>query len=346
MSDDMQSRLGTYYARAFPARQDVKVSELVSISAGWESEMYSFNVEYGPVGERRHEGLILRIYPGDDAHGKSAHEFHSMRQLHKAGYPVPQVLVLERENSPFGKPFVIMERIEGQVLWPLLFSSSEEKQQELLTLFCELFVQLHTLDWRPFVDDVASYEMESPYVFVDRWLSTAHDSLARFPRSGFLPVVEWLEERRDGVPCPQPSLVHSDFHPFNILVRDDGSAVVIDWTGLHVSDSRFDLAWTLLLTSTHGSEEWRNRFLQEYERLAGAKVKQIEYFEVCACARRLFDVSVSLSEGAEKRGMRSEAVTMMKQQMGAIKRVYDFLLDKTGIRVEEVEKLFASLTPR
>jgi len=116
MSDDMQSRLQAYCARAFPARREVRVNDVVSVSAGWETDVYSFAVEHGPAWGRRREELILRIYAGDDAHGKSAHKCHGMSQLHKAGYPVPQVLVLERENSLFGKPFVIMERIEGQLL--------------------------------------------------------------------------------------------------------------------------------------------------------------------------------------------------------------------------------------
>jgi len=344
VSDDMQSRLQAYYARAFPARENVKVRQLANITAGWESEMYSFDVEYGPAGEHQREELILRIYPGDDAYSKSAHEFHGMSQLHRAGYPVPRVLVLEREHSPFGKPFVIMERIEGQVLWPLLFGPPEGKQRELLSLFCKLFIQLHALEWRPFVHDVARYDTGDPYIFVDRELSKWRCYLARFPKSDFLPVIEWLESRRDQVPCPRPSPIHWDYHPGNVLLRDDGSAVVIDWTQLDISDSRFDLAWTLLLVSSYQGLEWRERILREYERLAGAPVEQIEYFDVAACFKRLGSVALSLSYGPEKLGMRPEAQADMRQQMGSIKRVYDLLLERTGIKVVEVERLLASLS--
>ena len=96
------------------------------------------------------------------------------------------------------------------------------------------------------------------------------------------------------------------------------------------------------MVSTHGSVEWRNRILQEYERLAGAKVEQIEWFEVLACVWRLRTVTVSLSEGAEKLGMRPDAVGMMKQQMGAIQQVYALLLERTGVRAAEVERLLAA----
>ena len=344
MSDDVQSRLQAYYARAFPARQGVQVSDLARISAGWESDMYSFTVEYGPAGERRREELILRIYPGSDAHDKSAREFHGMSQLHRVGYPVPQVLILERENSPFGKPFVIMERIEGQVLWPLLSSSPKEKQRELLTLFCELFVQLHTLDWPPFERDMARYDTGDPYTFVDHQQREWRLALTDFPQSGFLPVLEWLEARREQVPCLRPAPIHWDYHPGNVLLRDDGSAVVVDWTQVEISDPRFDLAWTLLLMGSNESVEWREFILREYERLAGAQVEQLEYFDVAACTKRLASVYFSLSLGPEKLGMRPDAVAMMKQHMEAHQKVYDLLLERTGIRIAEVERLLASFS--
>jgi len=336
----MRGHLAALYSRAFPDRQGSKVTELAEISAGWESDMYSFTIESGPPGERQCDELILRIYPGEDAHSKSAREYRGMSLLHSAGYPVPQVLVLEREDSPFGKPFVIMERIEGQMLWPVWFGSPEEKQKELLTLFCQLFVRLHTLDWRPFVQDMTSFDTGDPYALLDQELGKTRPYAERFPIAGFLPVFKWLAERRDLVPCEQPSVIHWDYHPGNILLCNDGSAVVVDWTQVEVSDSRFDLAWTLLLVSTYEGKEWYGRILHEYERLAGAKVEQLAFFEVFACLKRLYSVVASLTYGPETMGMRPSAAAIMRQQLGASKRVYDLLLERTGVKVPEVEELW------
>jgi aminoglycoside phosphotransferase (APT) family kinase protein len=342
MSDDIQGPLQATYTSAFPEKQDVQIRDIAHITTGWESDIYSFTLEHGPTTGRQHEELILRIYPGDDAHAKSAREFESMRLLHEMGYPVPQVLILEREHSPFGQPFVIMEKIVGQTMWPLLFRSSGEAQQKLLTQFCDLFVRLHGLEWRPFVDATEHHDGVGDYAFVDGWLATAHQSLAALDRPDFLPIVEWLEKRRDDVPCPRPSVTHQDYHPENVLVRDDGLAVIIDWTNVAISDARFDLAWTLVLVSSYEGIEWRDRMLQEYERLAGAKVEQFEVFEVAACARRLASVVISLADGPEKMGMRPDAVTMMRQQLWALERVYELLLERTGIKMAAAEELFAS----
>lgn len=349
MSDGMQGRLASYCARAFPAKLDVRVAALAQISEGWESDMYSFTVQSGTAGARQSEDLVLRIYPGDDAPAKSAREYRGMRLLHQAGYPVPQVLVLERESSPFGRPFVIMERIQGRQLWPLWFRSPEEKQEEFLTLFCRLFMQLHTLEWRPFAhpqswppgQDPVPNDTPDPYALVDRELGRIHFYLERFPLDGFVPAIEWLVERRDLVPCERPSVVHGDYHPGNIILRDDASAAVVDWTQVGVSDSRFDLAWTLLLVSTYEDAMWHGRILHEYERLAGAKVEQLAFFEVFACLKRLYSVAASLRYGPETLGMRPGAQTMMVQQLAATARVYDLLLDRTGLELPEIEELLA-----
>ena len=116
------------------------------------------------------------------------------------------------------------------------------------SLFCGLLVQLHTLDWRPYVSDPSRYDPSAnPYIFVDQLIEMLKSFLHQFPVDGFAPYAEWLETHRSEAPCARPSPIHWDFHPYNILIRDDGSAIVIDWTQIEISDSRFDLAWTLLL---------------------------------------------------------------------------------------------------
>ena len=339
MNDAVQDGLVSYYARAFPGRKGIRISELVPISEGWESDMYSFVAESGFEGARQREELVLRLYLGDDAHAKSAREWRGMGLLHDAGYPVPQVLILERDDSPFGQPFLIMERIRGRQMWPVWFRSPEEKQEELLTLFCRTFVRLHSLEWQPFVQNPGSFDTLDPYALLDRELGKVRPYIDRFPIAGFLPVVEWLEQRRALAACSRPSVIHWDYHPANILLREDGSAVVVDWTQIDVSDSRFDLAWTLLLVSTYEGREWHGRILHEYERLAGARVERLAFFEVYACLKRLYSVVASLTYGPETLGMRPAAEAIMRQQLGASQQVYELLLERTGMPVPEVEQL-------
>ena len=340
----MRQQIQTYFKQTFPNRQDIQVTDPERIATGWETEIFSFDIDYSMSGESIHESIIMRMYPSDDAHGKSAKEFAAMKQLNAVGYPVPQVHHLERGNSPWGKPFMLMERIEGGIMWPQLVDSSAENQQALLTQFCDLFVQLHQLDWRAFAVDVSRYDLKNRYQFIDNVLDWGAEQLTLFGLTGFLPVVSWLRDRRDDVPCDQPCPIHFDFHPANILLRPDGSAVVLDWSGFEISDARFDLAWTMVLVSSYEGAIWRERILDAYEHQIDAPIQQIEYFEVFACVRRLFSIVASVQGGADKLGMDPNAVSLMKEQMYAHRRVYDLLIERTGIRVREVERMFESVS--
>ena len=61
MGEGMQNSLQTYCERAFPAKQGMRVSDLTSISAGWESDIYSFDIEHGSAEERQREALVSSL---------------------------------------------------------------------------------------------------------------------------------------------------------------------------------------------------------------------------------------------------------------------------------------------
>jgi len=335
----IQQSIQKYLAGVYPDWLALQISNLSDITSGWENDMYAFDLITSHDEVSRQDELVLRIYPGDNALEKSAHEYKSILKLEQAGYPVPHVWLLEQDLHILGRPFVIMQRINGVQMWPVLERAQPAEQERLIHQFCELFVRLHNLDWRPFMEHSATQTISDPYFLIDHWLQAAQASLMKFPDTGLAPILAWLAEHRDALPCTGPSVVHSDFHPGNILLRPDGSAVVIDWPSLQVTDARFDIAWTLLLAYAHMGRDWRDRILNEYEKIEGKGVDQIEVFEVAACARRLFDISVSVSEGAQKMGMRPEAVQSMLEQKDALTRVYNLLVQHTGIQITEIERL-------
>ncbi len=340
LEQEIKSGLLSFYESKFAAWEYIRVPAVTKISDGWENEVYSFAVEYKKNTEQIHEDLILRVYPGDDARQKSAKEFDGMKKLHKLGFPVPEVFMLEVDNSPFGKPFVIMEKIEGRSMWSVLDESTDERKLELIDLFFRMLVDLHALDWRPFASDPSIYETGDKYAFIDNLLPMWRKYMEDFQANEYIPILDWLTERSRDVPCDRLSVIHMDYHTNNVLMRDDGTAFVIDWTSIDVADYRLDLAWTIVLANP----EHRDPILGEYERVSGRKIQEIEYFEVIAGLRRLFSISVSLSDGAARMGMRPEAAEMMKSNVGHIKDVYSLMCDRTGIAIPEVETMISSIS--
>lgn len=343
MPDVTSEALQGYLSAHWPDRIDPAVQGLSAMSAGWESDVYAFDLEHGPSGARRVEPLVLRVYPGAVARRKAEREFRGMSQLMRAGYPVPAVHLLECDASPFDQPFMVMERVDGRPMWPAFRSPSADAVQYLVEQFCALHVRLHALDWRPFVPNPASLEAKGPFAHLDAELAFQRSWIERLEGSGYSRVMEWLQARREMVPCHRPAVVHLDFHPMNVLLRPDGSAVVIDWTNIRVSDARLDLAWTLILTGCVMGMAWRDRILAEYERRAGAPVDEIAYFEALACLRRLLSVAISVHLGPEQLGLRGDAVATMRSQAPSIRWVYNLLLERTGTAVPEAERLLAWL---
>lgn len=338
MTDSRIPAIQSYMETLFPEKENIRVENWRSIQGGWESEIFAFDLQSGRPADQERLPLALRVYSGQGAERKAAHEFTSMRQLFEAGYPVPRVYGWQGADSKGGQPFMIMDFVEGRALWDLMHPAKGAELQSWMQLFCDLFVRLHSLDWRLFVQG-EQVSPDDPYYFVDTWLTEAYQSVAHAQLEDFTPIVDWLRQRRDYLGCARPAAVHLDYHPNNILIGPDGAPAVIDWTSFSVSDPRFDLAWTLTLSFGYMGEEFRDAVLHEYERQAGAPVAEIETFEVFAFARRLFDVAVSLLLGAEARGMRPEAEAAMRRDMPATMRVYQKLVERTGVRIQRLEIL-------
>ena len=335
---EIERILEQYLRVKFPDKTDLSITRLDKLTDGWESDNYLLTVEYGGVPRIRAD-WVWRIYSGAGSQAKAAREFKCTKKLFAAGYPVARVFLLEVEHSPVGRPFIIMEYIQGEVMWDLLGNCSADKQAQLIDQFCRLFVQLHDLDWKQFDESLPGND---PFFFIDQWLNDARKMLQKFPDFVGSTFLEWVAARRALLACTRPSPVHQDFHPGNILVSADGGATVIDWTNFAVTDARFDLGWTLVLAHAYGGLELRSQIFQGYERHTGKQVEQIEAFEAIACARRLLDLTVSLTQGAQSMGMNAQAVEAMRASMDAHRRVHRLFIEYTGLQIEAFDNLFGN----
>ena len=333
---DQKHILEQYLKAMFSDKPALTTLRLDKIADGWESDNHVITIEYGNT-QRTREDWVWRIYSGARNREKAILEFTSMGKLLAAGYPVPRVFLLETDNSPIDRPFVIMEYIQGEVMWRLLDNSSDEKQKQLLDQFCGLNVQLHSLDWKLFDDSLPT---DDPYFFIDQWLDQARDVIQRFPDFDASPFLDWVTAHHDLLACERPSPIQQDFHPGNILLRADGTAMVIDWAHFAVSDFRFDLSWTLVLTHAHGWAGMRDLILKGYESHLGKSVEHIETFEAIACARRLFDLTISLTLGPEHLGMTAQAIDSIRSKMDGHRRVYRLFIERTGLHIKAFDELF------
>jgi aminoglycoside phosphotransferase (APT) family kinase protein len=161
--------------------------------------------------------------------------------------PAPAVLWADAgEDNPFGRPFLVMERIGGEVPvgWHAL---PEPLRGQLAEQAIEELADLHRLS----PPRLGGERLDSP---------TGLDFFAsRLERHEPLPPVLrgalwWL--RRNRPPPTPPAFVHGDFRMGNMVVAGDRLAAVLDWEMAGGGDPLADLAWCFIpLWEPPGVEE-------------------------------------------------------------------------------------------
>ena len=276
------------------------------------------------------------------ADAKAQSEFSKMKLLRDQRYPVPEVFLVEKDANIVGNPFLLMERIDGPLLDEKL-GVSQVEYDKWLDIFCKLFVKLHQLDWKLFATNPEEQSLSDTRFLLTSRLTRYESALDEYHKKELTPILEWLMKRVDGISGATPSFTHGDYHPFNILLDRNDIPYVIDWGASGIDDYRKDLAWTLLLSGTFGSMKMRDDILNNYEKTTQRQVKHIEFFEVTAILRRLFDISTSISLGADELGMRPDAIEMIKSRVDHIKGVRDRLEELTGIVIPKIDSLVDEL---
>jgi aminoglycoside phosphotransferase (APT) family kinase protein len=334
-----ESAISNYLGSVYKEKSDIHVCNLQNITSGWETEILAFEVDWVEDHETVSQKLVARIYPGKDAARKAEREGLMMKGLSKMGYPVPEVHIVELDSQYLGQPFIIMDHIEGGTIDDRL----HEDEEKWTKVFHQLFVDLHQLDWRKMHPNPASIPSNDSYFYIKTTLLDYENQLRYFKKPELLPIIDWMRGRINDVPCDTLSIIHGDFHTFNILVDKWNHPFVIDWGASRIADLRTDVAWTLLLSFAYDSRELRNRILSGYENTLGKDLEHIEYFEVLATLRRLIDVTSSLESGADERGLRPEAVKMMKESAGHIDRVRKRLYELTNLSIPEIDRFVENL---
>ncbi len=331
----LAKQLVTHLKQLYRDRTGVSVAGLEEINMGWETELYTFEVDSRKDGDVIKEHRVLRVFQGDGAGHKSAKEYHLMKRLDEAGYPVPKVYSHEETGMTIGKPFIIMERIIGTTLDEAYRNENPEELQRGLNRLIELFVRLHRLDVTP-VKVITELPCHDDPVQdnLDWYRRTAEGQI-----KWLKPVVDWLTERKRYIEPVHQSVVHMDYHGMNVMLREDGSEAVIDWGASRIGDHRMDLGWTLLLYTTFGGDFYRAPLLALYGEHSGKPVADIEYFEVMAVTRRIIDLVATMEGGSDSVGLKPDVVEMMKESKEHYHRVHDVLSERTGIKLDEFSEM-------
>ena len=327
--------------KAYPHRKNLSINSLEEINEGWETKIISFSLNYKEKGLAQSEGLIMRSFQGTSGRAQAMKEFEVMEKLASAGIPVPKVEVLVRDSSAFRNPYVVMEKIAGPTMNAVLQSGSDNEIHELTSLMVSHFVQLHQIPWQKIFDQESQtvLKMSDPLSFVKIQLSELRAIKDQFNLAEFTPFLDWLETRIGQGASDHRSVIHNDYHPLNILIRDDGSLAIIDWSFADVGDYRLDLAWSVLLFGVMLGTHYRNNFVSLYEEIAGAKVENLQFFEVLKFTQRMLTIASWLDESVNIPVKKITRPAIRNEYKVHVLNPYRRLKEITGLELPIIESL-------
>lgn len=297
--------------RDLTGEHEVRIMDLQRVSEGFSRENWMFDAAIGREERQVRLPLILRRDPTTSLVRTKRHEEYAvLNALAKSDLPVPKPLWLDREGTEFGRPTMLMERVEGECDWRVLNGVAPlERRLDLAEELIDLLARVHSLNWGALGlgEVLASPGREAGRQAVKRWETEIRQvQLEPFPELEFANA--WL---LSSAPETQRiAVVHGDYKPGNILLCNGRISALLDWELSHLGDPLEDLGW---VTNPYRSSEhqidghWgRSHIIDRYQRATGLEVAEDEllWWNVLACYKLaaiiLRGVNAFLLEGFDR----------------------------------------------
>lgn len=234
------------------------------LSGGRVNSNYALNLRTQP------SKAVLRVYARGRAPCRL--ECQILRMLEGA-VPVPKVLL---DGSNHDLPFLVLNWVEGQTLDEVLRKGSGETPSLATDIGTTLAaIHAHTFLDAGFLAD--GLQVTEPinmgaagfHSFADPALAgRAGDRLGTERLTRLREFIDWAVPHLEKQTV-QPCLVHSDFNPPNLMVRDGHVTGVMDWEYAHAGNRLTDIA-NMLRARAFQPLEFDNAFVSAYEAAASA----------------------------------------------------------------------------
>ena len=286
---------------------DVQVTNLeLPKSSGMSTETLLFDFTWTFSDTTKTQQAAARIAPAGEAFFPSYDldlEASVMDALSKStNLPIPKILFREWNSSVLGSPFIVMERVAGQVAgddppfttagWVLDLTDAERAR------LCEnglrALAEIHGADLRQL--EIA--KLDVPTDTVGQHVKYWRNYLDWAAEGESYPTLEaGLEYVVNNQPAQvgEPVLSWGDSRLGNIIFASDQTvAAVLDWEMVSAAPRELDLAWWWHIIRHHsegigaplpGGFPDKMQTIARYEELTGATIRDFDYFEIFAALR-------------------------------------------------------------
>ncbi|MGN0819704.1 MAG: phosphotransferase [Christensenellaceae bacterium] len=182
--------------------------------------------------------LCIKVFDNDFSKSDILNEALNQARVEETGLNIPKI---KEVTSIDGKWAIISEYIEGKTL-DRLMKEQPEKKDEYLAAFVDLqmLAQSKTCPLLTKLRDKLNRKISM----------TTLDATTRYE----------LHTRLESMP-KHNKLCHGDFNPSNIIVKDDGTMYILDWSHATQGNASADVARTYLLFWLNGEQETAKKYL-------------------------------------------------------------------------------------
>ena len=180
----------------------------------------------------------IKVFSEDYSKADVLNEALNQARIEETGLNIPKILEVTMVE---GKWAIVSEFIEGKTLAQLM-EEDEEKKGEYLELLVDLQLTVHSKK-SPLLNKLKDK--------MNRKISaTQLDATTRYE----------LHTRLEGMP-KHDKVCHGDFNPSNIIIAEDGTPYILDWSHATQGNASADAARTYLLFWLAGDIEGAKAYL-------------------------------------------------------------------------------------
>ena len=195
----------------------------------------------------------VKVFDEDFAKYDVLNEALNQARVENIGINVPKVLEVKTID---GKWAIVSEFIQGKTLAQFM-SENPDKKDEYLEMFVDLQLKVMNSSC-PLLNKLKDK--------MNRKINEADiDATVRYD----------LHTRLESMPKHR-KVCHGDFNPSNIIVKDDGTPYILDWSHVTQGNASADAARTYLLFCLNGEEETADKYLDLFCQKSGTAKQYIQ----------------------------------------------------------------------
>ncbi len=195
----------------------------------------------------------IKVFNAEYSKADVLNEALNQARIEETGLNIPKVLEVTMID---GKWAIVSEYIKGKTLAQLM-AENEDKKAEYIELLVDIQMDIHAKTC-PLLNKLKD-KMNRKIAQSDFDATTRYD----------------LHTRLEGMP-KHTKVCHGDFNPSNIIIAEDGTAYILDWSHATQGNASADVARTYLLFWLNGDINGAETYLETFCRKSDTAKQYIQ----------------------------------------------------------------------